>query len=57
MYGLVWRILPGPWPVRLVLVLALVAGIAAGLWFYVFPAIDPYMPFNDGAVETSTSGG
>ncbi|QBI52893.1 hypothetical protein [Streptomonospora litoralis] len=51
MYGLIWRVLPGPWPVKLLLALALVAGVAAGLWYYVFPAIDPLMPFNDGAVE------
>lgn len=55
MYGLIWRILPGPWPVKLVLSLALVAGVVALLWFYVFPWADPYMPFNDSAMETSAS--
>ncbi|ASU85266.1 hypothetical protein CDO52_22960 [Nocardiopsis gilva YIM 90087] len=51
MYGLIWRLLPGPVPVRLVLALALIAGAAALLWYVVFPWIDPYMPFNDGAVD------
>ncbi|GAA3752500.1 hypothetical protein HDA32_004540 [Spinactinospora alkalitolerans] len=51
MYGLIWRILPGPGFVKFVLSLALVAGAAALLWYVAFPWVDPYMPFNDGAVE------
>lgn len=51
MYGLIWRILPGPWFVKLVFALALIAGVAALLWYVVFPWADPYMPFNDGAVD------
>ncbi|PSK86272.1 hypothetical protein CLV63_13541 [Murinocardiopsis flavida] len=56
MYGLIWRILPGPWFVKLVLFLALVAAAVWALWFVVFPWADPYMPFNDGAVDTGGAG-
>ncbi|TDQ44587.1 hypothetical protein [Actinorugispora endophytica] len=47
MYGLIWRGIPGPWFVKLVVCLALVAGATALLWYVVFPWADPYLPFND----------
>lgn len=56
MYGLIWRVLPGPWISKFVLALGLLAGVAALLWFFVFPEISPHMPFNDGAVETGGTG-
>ena len=37
MYGALWRVLPGPWWVRLLIVLVLAAAVAYGLFFYVFP--------------------
>jgi hypothetical protein len=37
MYAALWRILPGPWWVRLLIVLALLAAVLYGLFFYVFP--------------------
>lgn len=51
MYGLIWRILPGPWFVKLMLSFGLVAGAAALLWYVAFPEIAPHMPFRDSAVE------
>ncbi len=51
MYSLIWRILPGPWFVKLVLSCGLVAGAAALLWYVAFPEIAPHMPFRDSAVE------
>ncbi|MFI6577257.1 hypothetical protein ACIBFB_15770 [Nocardiopsis sp. NPDC050513] len=51
MYGLIWRVLPGPWPSKLILSVGLVAGACALLWFFAFPAVSPHMPFNDGAVD------
>jgi len=56
-YGLIWRLIPGPVPVKLVIALALIAGIAWLLWTVVFPWADPYMPFNDGAVDTGAGAG
>lgn len=37
MYGALWQVLPGPWWVRLLIVLVLVAAVVYGLFFYVFP--------------------
>lgn len=37
MYGAFWRILPGPWYVRLIIVLALVAIAVWALFEYAFP--------------------
>jgi hypothetical protein len=51
MYGLIWRVLPGPWASKLIMMVGLLAGVAALLWFFAFPAISPHMPFNDGAVD------
>jgi len=54
-YGLIWRLIPGPWVVKLVVCLALIAGAAALLWYVVFPWADPYLPFNDVTVEGDES--
>ena len=50
MYGLIWRLLPGPLVVRILLALLLVAGVVAVLFAWVFPAIEPYMPLNEQTV-------
>jgi hypothetical protein len=59
MYGLIWRVLPGPWVSKLIMALGLLVGAALLLWFFAFPALSPHMPFNDGAVdvEGAQSGG
>ncbi|CAL9429207.1 hypothetical protein SUDANB121_02031 [Nocardiopsis dassonvillei] len=57
MYGLIWRILPGPWISKFIMALGLVVGAAALLWFFAFPAISPHMPFNDGAIDVQGAGG
>lgn len=41
MYAAIWRLLPGPWWVRLIIVLALISAILYGLFFYVFPWVSP----------------
>lgn len=56
MYGLIWRILPGPWASKFIMAAGLLAGGAALLWFFAFPALSPHMPFNDGAVNTTGIG-
>lgn len=53
MFGLIWRILPGPGFVKFFLSLGLITGVAAFLWFYAFPWVDPYLPFNDVTVEAT----
>ncbi len=40
MYAALWRILPGPWWVRVVLLLVLLAAVLAALAFWVFPFVD-----------------
>lgn len=45
MYAALWRILPGPWWLRAIILLVAVAAILYGLFLYVFPwvseLIDP----------------
>lgn len=47
MYGWIWRKLPGPVAVRLALAVVLVLGIVALLMFFVFPWLEPLLPFNN----------
>ncbi|UFU03101.1 hypothetical protein LQF12_00360 [Ruania suaedae] len=53
MYAAIWRILPGPAAVKALLSLILLAAVVAVLFTWVFPAIAPYMPFNDQTVGGS----
>lgn len=53
MYGLIWRIVPGPWFVKLPVCLALIVGAVMLLWYVVFPWADPYLPFNDVTVGSA----
>jgi len=50
MYGWLWRHLPGPAPVRLLLAAVLAAAVLAACFLWVYPAIAPYMPFNETTV-------
>ena len=47
MYGWLWRHLPGPTPVRVLLAAALVAAVIVACFLWVYPAVAPYMPCND----------
>jgi hypothetical protein len=51
MYGYLWRFLPGPLAVRILLALILLAAAVAVLFLWVFPEIAPHMPFNNGTVD------
>lgn len=51
MYGWLWRALPGPAWVRVLILVALAAGVVAVCFTWAFPAIAPLMPFNDITVE------
>ncbi len=50
MYGWLWRHLPGPTVVRLLIALLLAAGVLAACFLWVYPAVAPYMPFNETTV-------
>lgn len=39
MYAALWRLLPGPWWVRVLILLVLVAAVLYGLFVYVYPWI------------------
>ena len=50
MYAALWRLLPGRRPVKVLLLVLLVAVVLAVLFTWVFPAIAPLMPFNENTV-------
>ncbi|MFV0427460.1 MAG: hypothetical protein ACK5KU_10565 [Beutenbergiaceae bacterium] len=51
MYGWIWRHLPGPVVVRLLLALIVISGLVALLFLVVFPAVEPLLPLNDNTVD------
>jgi hypothetical protein len=50
-YGWIWRTLPGGLPGKLIGSLLLLAAAVALLFFVVFPAVEPLLPFSDVTVE------
>ncbi len=50
MYGWLWRTLPGPTWVRVLTAVVLLAAVVAALFAWVFPALSPYLPFNETTV-------
>lgn len=50
MYGWLWRHLPGPVLVRVLIAAVLAAAVLAACFLWVYPAIAPYMPFNETTV-------
>ncbi len=51
MYSALWRVLPGPAWVRVALLVALAAAVVVLCFGWLFPAVAPFMPFNDVTVE------
>lgn len=51
MYAALWHALPGPWWVKLVIVLALLVGVFFLLMEVVFPWVGPMMPWNEVSVQ------
>ncbi|MEZ5117403.1 MAG: hypothetical protein R2737_14165 [Candidatus Nanopelagicales bacterium] len=51
MYGWIWRHLPGPTPVRALIAVLLVAAVVAVLFVWVFPWLQPRLPFTDVTVD------
>ena len=53
MYGWIWRHLPGPTPIRAILSMALVAAVVTALFLWVFPWLEPRLPFTDVTVDSA----
>lgn len=51
MYAALWRILPGPWWVRVLILLIALVAILYGLMFYAFPWISEFVNPQDATVE------
>ncbi len=51
MYGALWRILPGPWWVRVIILLVAVAVVLFCLQEWVFPFVNSLLPEQDVTVE------
>lgn len=43
MYAALWRVLPGPWWLRVLFLLVLAAAVLYGLFFFVFPWVAEYV--------------
>lgn len=50
MYGLIWRILPGPTWLKVIFALILIVAVVFVLFEYVYPVVAPYMPFAENSV-------
>lgn len=55
MYGWIWRTLPGGLPGRLLGSLVLLTAAVALLFFVVFPAVEPLLPYSDVTVDTGAT--
>lgn len=49
-YAVLWRVLPGPWWARALVLVALLAGVVYVCFTWVFPALAPLVPVNDNTV-------
>lgn len=57
MYSWIWRHLPGPTAVRLVVALVLAAVVVVVLFAYVFPWAEGALPFLDNTVGNGSTAG
>lgn len=55
MYSWIWRTLPGGLPGKLLGSLLLLTAAVAVLFLYVFPAVEPLLPFSEVTVEPGPS--
>lgn len=56
MYAALWRVLPGPWWARALQCLVLAAAVVAGCFQWVFPRLEPLLPFTQTTVDTEGGG-
>lgn len=52
MYGALWRLLPGPWWVRAIILAGILAVVLAACVLWVFPFIDQFVAPTESTVET-----
>ncbi|GAA0732059.1 hypothetical protein Drose_00300 [Dactylosporangium roseum] len=58
MYGWIWRHIPfKQWQLKALVSVVLAGAVGALLWYQVFPAVEPLLPFDDVQVETTDPGG
>lgn len=55
-YAWLYRMLPGPTPVRILLAMLLLVAVFFLLMEVVFPAVEPYLPYSDVSVNTVSQG-
>ena len=55
MYGWIWRTLPGGVPAKLAGCVVLFGLVVLLLFFVVFPAVEPLLPFGDVTVGDGTA--
>ncbi|WP_372734694.1 hypothetical protein [Nocardioides sp.] len=51
MYAALWRVLPGPTWVRILAVLVGFVAVSVVLFLFVFPVIEPLLPFDQITLE------
>jgi uncharacterized membrane protein len=56
-YSWLWRVLPGGLPGKLLLSFLLALAVVALLFFVVFPAVEPLVPFGDVTVDAESASG
>jgi len=50
-YGALWRVLPGPWFVRLLLLVLLIAIVLAACFYFIFPWVNTLLGTPEVTVE------
>jgi hypothetical protein len=55
LYAAIWRALPGPLVVRVLLAALLLLLVVAVCFLWLFPRIAPLMPFNDNTVDPNAA--
>ncbi|GGM50863.1 hypothetical protein ACFFX1_34685 [Dactylosporangium sucinum] len=54
MYAWIWRHIPfRQWQLKALVSLVLLGAVGALLWYQLFPAVEPLLPFDDVQVETT----
>jgi hypothetical protein len=56
LYAALWRALPGPVLVRVLLVVVLFLAVVAFCFLWLFPRVAPLLPFNDNTVDPHPPG-